>query len=300
MSSRSPLLDHRLLKSFLVLAEELHYGRAAVRLHLTQPPLSKQIVRLEADLGVVLFDRNRRGVRLTPAGEVLATEARRLMAQAEHAIDAVRQAERGDGGRVRVAFNASALFVVGDQMARQLRQHLPKVHCSWEEMGSSEQAVALQQDRIDIGLAQVPDFMPGLDSRVFAQVPLVVAVPTSHAFAGRKSVALRQLAQEDFVVVPREIGPGFFDLITAACMAEGFSPRIGHQARHLVTVMGLVATSAAISLVPRTMVRASTPGVVFLGIRGTPVHSAYSVVWNPRNRLPVLQEVLAVLSRVRG
>lgn len=299
MSTRPLLLDHRLLRSFLVLAEELHYGRAAERLHLTQPPLSKQIVRLEADLGVVLFDRNRRGVRLTPAGQALVGEARRLMFQSEYAIDAVRQAERGDSGRVRVAFNASALFIVGEQMTRLLRQQLPKIQCSWEEMGSSEQALALQQERIDIGLAQTPDLLPGLHSRIFAQVPLVAAMPDGHPLTRKRSVQLAQLAHEDFVVVPREIGPGFFDLLISACMAQGFSPRIVHQVRHQVTAMGIVATSAAVALVPATMARASTPGVTFLRLAGEPIYAKYSIIWNPQNRLPALPELLRVLGQTQ-
>ncbi len=300
MSLKFPLLDHRLLRSFLVLAEELHFGRAAIRLHMTQPPLSKQIVRLEAELGVLLFDRNRRGVRLTPAGEALVTEARRLMSQADQAIHAVRQAERGDAGRVRVAFNASALFIVSEQMTGLLRQHLPKVQCSWEEMGSSEQALALQQERFDIGLAQVPDDIPGLESRVFAQVPLVIAVPASHRLAHQRVVTLKEIAQEDFVAIPREIGPGFFDLVISTCMAAGFSPRIRHQARHLLTAMGLVATNDSVSLMPKTMARASVPGVRLVRISGKPIYANYSIVWNPRNSLPVLPEVLRVLGTMRA
>jgi len=300
MSTRLPLLDSRLLRSFLVLADELHYGRAAQRLFMTQPPLSKQIVRLEADLDVRLFERNRRGVKLTPAGKALVVEGRRLVAQAGQAIDTVRQVERGDSGRVRIAFNASSLFVVGEGMTRLLRERLPRVQFSWEEMGSSEQAQALLHDRIDIGLAQASDGVPGLQSRVIAHVPLVAAVPQAHLLAGCSQISLAQLINEDFVVVPREIGPGFFDLITSACVKEGFSPRIAHQARHLVTAVGLVATSGAVSLVPGTMALASVPGVRFLRLSGRAINAKYSIVWSSGNQLPVLPAVLTILSGMRG
>jgi len=293
-------MDLKLLRSFLVLAEELHFGRAATRLHLTQPPLSKQIVQLEDTLGVRLFERNRRGVRRTAAGDALVIEARRLIAQAEQAASVVRQVARGEFARVRIAFNASVLFMDVEHLVRVLRTRMPSLDCTWEEMGSAEQFEALRQDRIDVGFAQPPQSLQGLSTFAFARIPMVVALPADHRLASRRAVPLRLLEDEDFVLAPREVGPGFFDLVIGACVSAGFSPRIRHHARHLLTTLSLVATSGAVSLVPRTLARASLPGVALRPISGARVESSYSIVWNPGNRLQVLPEVLEVFGASAG
>jgi DNA-binding transcriptional LysR family regulator len=288
-------METRLLRSFLVLAEELHFGRAANRLHITQPPLSKQIGQLEESLGTRLFDRNRREVRLTSAGHALVVEARRLIEQSHFAVDAVQRAARGDEGRVRIAFNASVLFMDVEHLVTRVNLRLPGLTASWQEMGSSEQIEALRQDRIDIGFAQTPSVLPELASHVVARVPMAVALPARHPLARLKAVSLARLANEDFVLTPREIGPGFFDLVVSACVSAGFSPRIRHHARHLLTTLSLIATSGAVSLVPRTLARASLPGIVFRPIAGRQIESSYSVAWKPTNPLPVLRRVLDVL-----
>ncbi len=149
-------MELKLLKSFLVLSEELNFGRPAARLNLTQPPLSKQIAQLESELGVRLFDRNRRGVRRTAAADALIIEARRLIAQADHAAVIVRQVARGEFARVRIGFNASVLFMGVEDLVRRQRDRLPSLDYTWEEMGSAEQLDALRHDRIDIGFAQPP------------------------------------------------------------------------------------------------------------------------------------------------
>jgi len=285
-------MDLKLLRSFLVLAEELHFGRAAARLHLTQPPLSKQIAQLEEQLGVRLFDRSRHGVRCTEAGAALVVEARRLFAQAEQAAAKVRQAALGESATVRIGFNASVLFMGVEHLVRLQRDRLPALECSWEEMGTAEQLDALRQDRIDLGFAQPPHSMQGLASHEFARVPMVVALPATHPLAASRSIALQRLEDEDFVLAPRDVGPGFFDLVISACVAAGFSPRIRHHARHLLTTLSLVATSGAVSLVPKTLARASIPGVALRPIRGARVESSYSIVWNPASRLRVLPKVL--------
>lgn len=292
----NPLLEPRLLRSFLVLAEELHFGNAATRLHMTQPPLSKQIVQLENALAVRLFERNRRGVRLTPAGAALVTEVQQLIAQSILAVEAVQRAARGDFARVRIAFNASVLFMDVEHLVTRVESALPGLQSTWQEMGSSEQTDALRQQRIDVGFAQAPQSLQRLESRVVAKVPMAVALPARHRLAKRRTVPIAALSDEDFVLVPREVGPGFFDLVIAACVAAGFSPRIRHHARHLLTTLSLVATSGAVSLVPETLARASLPGVALRRIAGPKVEASYSVMWNRENKLPVLPRVLELFA----
>lgn len=288
-------MELRLFRSFVVLAEELHFGRAAARLNLTQPPLSKQIAQLEEAVGARLFERNRRGVALTPAGHAMIGPARRVLEQASLAAESARQAARGESGRVRIAFNASVLFMGADRLVAELDRRMPTVRSSWEEMGTVEQVEALREHRIDLGFAQAPQNLLGLSSQVVARIPLVAALPLKHRLAGAQEVPLRELRDDDFAVTPREIGPGFFDLVLSACVAAGFSPRIRHHPRHLMTTLSLVATGSAVALVPQTLSRSSVPGVAFRPLTGRRMAAIYSAIWNPENRPPVLAQLLEVL-----
>ncbi len=287
------------MRMFLALAEELHYGRAAARLFISQPPLTKAIQQLEERLGVTLFDRNKRSVKLTVAGTALVQEARRLLAQTELSIRTVQRAERGDAGRLRIGFVAAVLFMDIREVVLGLERDLPGLESVWEEMGSSEQLQALEQDRIDIGFAQVSQGVGDMLSIPVGRVGLVIALEEGHRLARRRHVQLEELADDAFVAIPRHSGPSFHDLTIAACMEAGFSPRIMHYAKHLVSVVSLVAMGRGVSLVPRSFARAGVPGVVFKDIDGLEVEAEYSAVWNPANTLPLLPHVLSLLGGKR-
>ncbi|WP_158685885.1 LysR substrate-binding domain-containing protein [Achromobacter spanius] len=289
-------MDQKSMRMFLTLAEELHYGRAAARLFISQPPLTKAIQQLEERLGVTLFDRNKRSVRLTVAGTALVQEARRLLAQTELSIRAVQRAERGDAGRLRIGFVAAVLFMDIREVLLKLERDLPGLESVWEEMGSSEQLQALEQDRIDIGFAQVSQGVGDMQSIPVGRVGLVIALAEGHRLARRRRVRLEELAEDAFIAIPRHSGPSFHDLTISACMEAGFSPKIMHYAKHLVSVVSLVAMGLGVSLVPRSFARAGVPGVVFKDIDGMVVQAEYSAVWNPANTLPLLPHVLGVLS----
>jgi DNA-binding transcriptional LysR family regulator len=288
-------MDPKSLRYFLAVAEELHYGRAAERLHISQPPLTKHIQQLEARLGVMLFDRNKRSVRLTPAGLTLVEEARRMLAQSELSLRAVQRSALGDTGRVRIGFVAAVLFMGVEEVFRRIDREASGIDSVWEEMGSSEQLEALQQDRIDLGFGQISHGLGGMGFHRVASDPLVVAMPQSHPLAGRRRVPLARLTGDPFILIPRQSAPTFHDLTVAACMQAGFSPNIRHYAMHLVSVVSLVAMGRGVSLVPRAFARAALPGVVFRPIDGVKAHAEYSVVWNPRNSLPILPRVLGLL-----
>jgi DNA-binding transcriptional LysR family regulator len=288
------MLDLKPLRLFLVLAEELHYGRAAQRLHMSQPPLTKHIQQLEARLGVQLFERNKRIVRITPAGRELVREARRLITASEQSLRAVQRAERGEIGRIRVGFVAAVLFMGIEGLIQRIEHDLPGLESAWEEMGSSEQLEALQQDRLDLGFGQISQ-VGEMRSHVVARVPLVVALPTTHRLAATSHVVLSDLVNDAFIAIPRQSAPTFHDLSVSVCMAAGFSPNILHSAKHLVSIVSLVAMGRGVSLVPESFARAAVPGVCFKAIEGSDARAEYSVVWNPASTLPVLPRVLHVL-----
>jgi DNA-binding transcriptional LysR family regulator len=288
-------MDTRSLKHFLVLAEELHFGRAAARLCISQPPLTKHIQQFELELGVRLFDRNKRSVRLTPAGVTLVAEARRLLAQSERAVRMVQRAERGDGGRVRIGFVAAVLFMGIETALMHIEGAIDGLVTVWEEMGTSEQLAALEQDRIDLGFAQVSQSVGDLASHVVASVPLVVAIPGDHRLSAAPSIDLADLSDDAFIAIPRESAPRYHDLTVAACMNAGYSPTIAHTAKHLVSMVSLVAMGRGVALVPASFERAGLPGVLYKPIEHQVVRAEYSVVWNPRSELAVLPRVLALL-----
>jgi DNA-binding transcriptional LysR family regulator len=287
-----PIMEIRELRMFLALAEELHFGRAAERLRISQPPLTKHIQQLEAELGVMLFDRNKRSVRLTPSGSALVQEARRILGQADVAREVVKRAEQGETGTLRIGFVAALLYIGMEKLIARLEKNLSGVETVWEEMGSSEQMDALRHDRIDLGLAQVSNPTSDISMHAIARTPLMAALPVGHRLARRRRIALADLADEPFIVIPRESAPAYFDLIVATCMRAGFSPGVRHYARHLLSVASLVALGRGVSLVPRTAERAQLPGVVLRPLVGETAYAEYSAAWSPSNRSPVLRRAL--------
>ncbi|MGO4280804.1 DNA-binding transcriptional regulator, LysR family [Cupriavidus sp. OV038] len=288
-------MEIRDLRMFMALAEELHFGRAAERLRISQPPLTKHIQQLEEQLGVMLFDRNKRSVRLTPAGAALVQEARRILNQAEVALQVVRRAQQGETGTLRIGFVAAVVYIGIEALFARLHRELAGVETVWEEMGSSEQVEALRKDRIDLGFAQVPMGVGEMAAHLVASVPLAAALPATHRLAGRAKIDVAALADEPFIVIPRESAPGYFDLTAATCLAGGFSPNFRHYAKHLLSVISLVALGRGVALVPRTLGTAAVPGVVLKPLTGAPAHAQYSAIWHPGNPSPVLARAVELL-----
>ena len=203
-------MELRHLRYFVAVAEELHFGRAARRLHIAQPPLSRQIRDLERDVGTPLFERRPRGVELTPAGRAFLPEARLTLAQAERAQRTAQRAAMGETGRLRVGFvEAAADTGILPDVLSFFRMHLPSIGLSLFEMDSLQQAEAFRDGRIDLGLLSSipPDAARWLQVEVVHREPLVLAMPPTHPLVGRKRLALRDLAGESFVLIPRyEIG----------------------------------------------------------------------------------------------
>lgn len=288
-------MEMRTLRYFLAVAEELHFTRAAERLNISQPPLTKHIQQLEAEIGAALFERTKRSVRLTEVGTAFVPEARRLLAQHEVALRVVDRLKKGEVGRVRIAFVPAVIFMDIDTLLRRVEANLPGVVTTWEEMTTVEQVEALSQDRIDLGFVQAPLDIGSMRCQVVARVPLVAALSSSHPLAGARQISLGRLRDDSFIVIPREIAPGFHDLVTATCMSAGFSPSVRHHAKHMLSIVSLVALGRGVALVPRTLARASLPGVVFKPLRDLRADADYSVLWNPASQSHALTAMLGLL-----
>jgi DNA-binding transcriptional LysR family regulator len=258
-SNGMDLIELRRLRAFVAVAEEGHITRAAERLGMQQPPLTRLLHGLEKELGVLLMHRLPRGVRPTEAGKALLAEARAVLARAEGVNDAVRRAARGEQGRLAIGFTSSAaLHPFVPAALRAFRESLPGVSIVLEEAGTGELVDALLHERLDAAFVRSPvASMTGLLVDPILDEPMVAALPVGHRLAARTDtpLPLAELGAEEFVLYRRPAGPGLYDSILAACRAAGFSPIIAQEAPRLPATLSLVAAGLGVSIVPASMRR---------------------------------------------
>jgi len=258
-------IDLRVWRQFLAVAEELHFGRAAVRLHMTQPPVTQAIAQLERTLGVLLFDRTRRRVALTPAGAALLPEVRELLARAQALPARARAAAAGEVGRVRLAFVSTIGFERLPAWVRDFRAASPQVALELVEATGDVQLDALASGEIDAGLMlHSPGFEPpGLQHLSVAREPLVLAVPAQHALARPGKIALAQVLAEPLVIFPRRIVPSLHDAIFALYHAAGRTPQVAQEAIQMQTIVNLVWGGLGVAWVPESVMQFRREGVVY-------------------------------------
>ncbi|GAA2085160.1 hypothetical protein GCM10009801_46720 [Streptomyces albiaxialis] len=260
------------LHAFVVLAEELHFGHAAARLGIAQPPLSQQIRRLEEKVGHPLFSREPGRVALTPAGRELLPVARRALADLADGLAAARAVGSGRAGTLRIGFAASLALTVLPGVLREFRERFPEVRLDIREMTTAPQIAALREKAIDVGLVREPSVEDGkeVEFRTVLTEPFVAVLPVEHPLAAQRRVAVGQLRDSPFVLLPREVGPGLHDRITELCVAAGFAPRVVQQAVEWQTVCGLVGAGLGVSLAPASIRRIRLRGVAFRAIGPEP------------------------------
>lgn len=280
-----------LLRYFVVLAEERHFGRAAQRLFITQPPLSTALKSLEEDLGVLLVERDAKHVRLTPAGEAFLLEARKVLAQLQRAADVVRSVAEGTEGRLDVGMTGSMIYRNVPQYCKVFETRRPHVELCMHEMSTGEQLRALAAGDIDVAFVNVgflPDHLAqiALDSEV-----LVACLPEHHPLAAHADIDLTQIACEDFVMFARDVSPANYDNVIACMHQAGIHPRMSHAARQWLTVVALVSSGCGVALVPACMEKAGINGVRFLPLRGVRMLAPALMAWR-RNDDRVLLNAL--------
>jgi DNA-binding transcriptional LysR family regulator len=297
-------MELRHLRYFVAVAEELHFGRAAERLQIAQPPLSRQIQTLEKEIGVKLLARTQRHVELTPAGKVFLERARRVLEQADLAIHAAQRANRGETGSLAVGFVGSATYGVLPELLRQFRKQHPDVELILYEMGSTAQQRALVEGRLHLGLIRTPIENAGLDEsldrRVVQREPLVIALPKGHPLTKHETLPLIELATEPFILFPREARPSYGDLVVEACAKAGFVPRIAQQTQEMQTAVSLVASGMGVTLVPDSVRTLRRDNVVYKTIAPPAPLSELSAVSRKGDDSPVLAAFLRVMGEVVG
>jgi DNA-binding transcriptional LysR family regulator len=271
-SRRSPALELRHLRYFTAVAEDLSVTRAASRLNIAQPALSHQIKSLEEEIGTPLLHRLSRGVALTEPGELFAEDARAILAAVETAKTRARRAAAGELGLIRIGFTGSASFhpfVTG--AIRDYRAAYPDVEVELVEEPTASLLAGFKAGRLDVAfLRPVPGEVDHLWSRHLFDEPMVAAIPAAHPFAGADAIPLSDLAEEAFIFYPRRNGRALYDAIMLACEAAGFTPRVAQDAPQLTSVVNLVATGIAISIVPASMGRLATGDVRYIPLADRP------------------------------
>lgn len=262
------MLDLRRLRYFTHLAEDLHFGRAAARLGISQPPLSQQIRLLEEELGVQLFERNSRRVALTVAGQLFLKEARQTIAQADHAVTVARRAARGELGALAIGFNATAPLVPQVSAAiHRFRQAYPDVALSLSEVATADQAAAIGSGSLDIGFmrcATRPALADALAATRLLRERLFVAMRSDHLLASREGVAIADLAGEPIVAYAAERQGGFTSEAFALIRAAGVEPRTAQSVREVSTLLGLVGAGVGIAVVSQSLCALQSAGLTYL------------------------------------
>lgn len=270
------------MRYFIAVAEELHFGRAARRLHIQQPPLSRQIQALETELGLRLFERTRQRVELTPAGQALLARARHVFDALDSALESARRASRGESGRVVIGYPSSLAYSGLTELLRAFRTRFPAVELVLRELPPGDQIEALKGGRLDVGFVRSAPDDPTLKAELVRREALMVVLPDDHPLAAGGAISLAALAQEPFVMFPRTRGPAFFDHLMALCNAAGFMPRIVQEAPQL-DIISMVAAGFGVSLMPASMRNFRRPGLAFRPIVGAP-QVELLVVWRLENR----------------
>jgi DNA-binding transcriptional LysR family regulator len=295
------MINFRLMRHlwlFLAVAEEQHFGRAAKRLGMSQPPLTEQIQVLEQALKTQLFVRSRRGAQLTPAGQAILPAVRKFAQQMEQLEWVVRETTAGQNGLLTIgAISSSMLESLPPYLAR-LRQEQPQLTISVREIDSADAVPALQAGDIDLAFARLQgDLGANLQTLTMAQDRLLVAMPAGHRLAARARIRLADLAEDPFVMFTRRVSPVYFDNILALCQASGFSPRILHEVRSVATQVASVGCGQGIALVPAALRRMAPDNVLFKPLTRAVEVVTTAAAWRRDSSNPAVALAVAVLQR---
>lgn len=280
-------MELRHLRYFAVLAEELHFGRAARRLNITQPPLSFNIKQLEASMGITLLERNSHGVKLTPAGEAFRKSAREILDAADAATRRARDVAAAVTSRVRIGFVGSMLFRGLPEGLASFRRRHPDVQIELAELNSAEQLQAFGHDLIDLGFVHSERTGNELRRSLYMSEPFVCCVPVGHPAARARRLDAARVAGEPLVLFSRGASPDYYERVRGLSSRLGLDPMVRHEVRHWLSVVALVSRGMGIALVPKALAGCGVGNVRFIPLPETPVRSEVFMLWNER-RMPAV------------
>jgi DNA-binding transcriptional LysR family regulator len=287
-------MELRHLRYFVAVAEELHFGHAASRLHTSQPSLSQQVRNLERELKVPLLIRTRRRVELAPAGQRFLEEARGILAAADRAVGLAREAAREESRKLAIAIYPETDWRLLGRALRLFAEHVPSVEIVFENLTPEAQVEALREGRIDLGFVALPMEAEGLVSEATSRVRQMVALPEDHPLAGRTTIRLEELSGEAYTLWPRHFSPASYDQLLAVFRQAGFGPPItmegGLPSTH--TVLGMIAAGLTIALVDPSLRQMAAPGVVFRALGGQGIFTETGVIYRRHDPSPILASFL--------
>jgi DNA-binding transcriptional LysR family regulator len=291
-------IELRHLRYFIAVAEELHFGRAAKRIGIAQPPLSLQIQRLETILGVTLFDRTTRQVSLTAAGRTLLEEGRAALAGVAAATEAAQRASRGEVGSLSVAFAASVMFLSLPRIIQRFRRELPGVRLELRELPTGPQLLGLRMGDLDIGFVREPPPDDEIETETVMEEQLILALSKRNPLASRKRLRLADVANEDFVLFPRDLAPGLHAHVLAVCAEAGVHPRIVQTSRELYTTVSLVEAGLGVTIIPASVRQMGWRGVKYYPITSPSATTRIAAAWRADNPSPIIPAFLAIARAV--
>jgi DNA-binding transcriptional LysR family regulator len=301
------IMNTRHLRQFVVLAETLHFGHAAKRLHMTQPPLSRQIVALEASLGIELFSRHSRSVALTPAGESFYLNARRILDEFDFAVRAAQATARGERGELRIGFTMCSAWSIVPELLASFGETYPDVILKLSETLPRDLQNALLSGEVDVGISFPQTIGNALNYRQLFQEPLCAVLPEQHPLVKQQEreslqlhssskLAVADLANEQFVMFPASTAPELHAAVLACCHHAGFQPHIRLETHLQQTIVNLVARGLGVSLVPDSMRRMQLQGAVFRTLDYSPAVEQ-GLFWSEHNRNPCLQPFMELIDQ---
>jgi DNA-binding transcriptional LysR family regulator len=282
-----PELRH--LRYFVVVAEELNFSRAATRLHMAQPPLSVAIRQLERELGTDLFVRTSREVRLTEAGRALLDGARRTLTEADRAVAAAKRAGAGELGQLRLAFSWSARFETLPALGRAFRAGHPDVELVNQEMWNAQMIPALHAGTVDVAISLCPENDAGIANEVIRHERVVAVVAASHPLAAEEALALDALADDSFMLFPRELAPRLHDVLIAICRRAGFEPRLSAESFHTGWDLNMLDDSV-VALAPESVASALPQGAAAVPLSAASETLETRLVWRDDDPSPLVEE----------
>lgn len=291
------MIETRLLRQFIAVAETLHFNRAAQRLHMAQPPLSQAIRKLEGEIGAVLFERTNRSVSLTPAGAAFLETARGILDSLESGVAHTRRVAQGMDGHLTLTFINITPYASLLRALREFRSAYPAVAFTLHEATTREQVQALESGRADVGFMRAPgSTTPGLRFAALLREPIHVALPAGHPLAEHSAIDLSALKDEAFVASPRTLGQGFHDQLIQLCLTAGFAPRVTQEARQLQTVVALVAAGFGVALLPASLALPGRDDIMFKPLAAAApaalTHLDLLMGWNPAQASPVRDRLI--------
>lgn len=297
----SNAIDFRLIRQlwmFLIVAEEQHFGRAAKRLNMSQPPLTEQIKVLEQSLKLQLFYRSRRGTQLSPAGAAILPAIRQFVGQVERLERVVREVAAGQSGVLHVGAITSAMLETVPPLLNELKRAHPNLTVFVREIDSVEAVPALEAGELDLAFVRLDGEMgSGIATMPLAEDRLAVALPKDHALAALPRVRLRSLADEQLVMSSRQVSPVYFDMLTSVCRSHGLTPRVMHEVRSVTSQIAYVGCGQGVALVPASMRKLAPENVVVRPLKEKVMVVTAAAVWNTNRHHPMVDEAVLWLKQ---